>query len=1161
QPAVFYAKGASASFSAATDLYPVYSKTEQVFRRIISSSEFGAGTYAITSGTSSSSYIMVSGEYSSAKTIQKKCTISGDELQNVPAEARFVISAASDFTITDSTGNKLYLSSGIATAPSPSNFYQFNLSGTSQSFKFALKQYSTYGIVFFTNSKSNAFTITTLSDGNSHSLYLWKQTAKNTYKGYSALGVSVQSSVMPAPAARAASLRTSPADSLRRSASAERYTLAAALEPGRYLLVVNDGGSDKLMANRYARISFAPELERVTVSDNSINGAYTAYELSVEAGSGANAGMWSLRNNDGYLSVREGRLVFNENPSWWTWSSGHLSCTENAVAYQINLGDNYLTAASDGTPASVSFYLRTGTAQTLSYRLRYRNDQNELVAFSAQNYGPCVEDQSFEMTAGESYCLRAPELNGYTPETPLRQGIMPSHDLTVTVVYTKNTLQTIENVAAGNTLVSLYDDTGDEPFATVELPIGAALGSYMPEIHKEGCTVENWQTLDGASAYTPAQLNSLSVTAPLSLRVHYTAHFTQEYVIQLQAIYGPGSLDGKTHIYWYANNGTDKNNNGGARVMDLALTPYDDHVMIPRPEGTAASSPSYDTANRVFYEGVSGRDASDDAGVAGASPEIGLSFPGHRFVGWVKVDAEGSGTVGKAYEDLQNLNMNDPADVAKLDLIWHSDNGGYYTYKAATMLRDGSATNVEEDQVYADGGLVYQDMIAAYESVEYFYVFHSSTGELVAYNVADATDASGSFSLVDHVEPGYLYGGYYDAYGYIPAETMSSIISGFESSAASPSWANVADDSTDPGKRAYTTLFAGTTDDLSGKRTHVNENFATYDGHCRYTNGGNAALGRDPSDNSIVHYTPIWNRKEHAVTNVSGAAVRPSAGDVFYIKEVPSYYLTAKVFYTYDSNAENDLVDLWLVSMLDDNNYRDAGFYADLSENFDSIFSDGYIGRDTLASAFTLKTIGGPAVSVRPETFYSGTDTSCPINQGAGLLTVKHYQGTIEDLKQDEALTIISSWITPDGVLVTNNTTRWSLNRENDNEGLGKFNHLRGFNGQEKLFFNLNVSDKGTTWAIQSGETVYQQYALFTDGEDTALVELLPVPGKDKLYSCTVPAGFWQTVTLKNFAPDLAVTQSTASNQNSGACSFARFENKLASFDPTGASTACTWSF
>ena len=378
--------------------------------------------------------------------------------------------------------------------------------------------------------------------------------------------------------------------------------------------------------------------------------------------------------------------------------------------------------------------------------------------------------------------------------------------------------------AAEHTVV-LRDDKG-VAFTSFTVPHGGSLSTYMPStVAPEGYTVKSWTEADGTeyevssgngammSQAVPTRggfqtngFDSVTVTKNMDFTAEYEPHFTQTYEIQLRATYGPYSEDGKTHIYWYANNGTGKNNGGGARVMDTAVVPYESAVQIPVPSAatTPESVPGMLTENRVFYEGISGRGSSDvETGVVGEA-EVGLNYPGHIFLGWVKFDEENN-EIGEAHEELRTLNPNNPEDMAKLALIW---DGEKYTYNPDIMVPKGYVGGTSGDgpdaavnptrgpvangtenvtaTVKADSTFPYQKFVAAYAvQVDYFYVFHSATGVLERreLNYQDVDDGNGGtvrkatpVDLTTAVAPGHRYGGYYHTYGGVNTNKIDEVV-------------------------------------------------------------------------------------------------------------------------------------------------------------------------------------------------------------------------------------------------------------------------------------------------------------------------------------------------------------------------------------------------
>ena len=154
-----------------------------------------------------------------------------------------------------------------------------------------------------------------------------------------------------------------------------------------------------------------------------------------------------------------------------------------------------------------------------------------------------------------------------------------------------------------------------------------------------------------------------------------------------------------------------------------------------------------------------------------------------------------------------------------------------------------------------------------------FYVFHSSDGTVVDYQItsdADWRNEDGHFNIVNKVASGYLYGGYYYDYG---------------------------------GKGSY-----------AGDGKPVND-FQSYVGNQTFT-----VRDADGGERTVV----AWNA-DQADTKVAGTAITPVAGKTYYLKEVPNSYLNPAVYVVYDNLNDNKIVKLHLLSATDDKNYRGYG--------------------------------------------------------------------------------------------------------------------------------------------------------------------------------------------------------------------------------------------
>ena len=284
----------------------------------------------------------------------------------------------------------------------------------------------------------------------------------------------------------------------------------------------------------------------------------------------------------------------------------------------------------------------------------------------------------------------------------------------------------------------------------------------------EGNWIETSQTVSHGSAATPPTVpdpptgytfNSWdkkfnNVTSNLTVNAVYKQEATKKYVVTLRAVYGLKTTEAKTHINWYANNGGEANNGAGDRFQQNRID-INQSVAIPTP--TTWTAGTWEPSQTI-------------------QAPTGLSWPGHTFLGWARVDSE-TGTDAKAHPEF--------ATVDDCWLIWHEDanasGGGYYTVnleKDPEYEANGGTADKHEANVAADEMRPYHDMYAVWSS-HVFYVYHSSTGKLQAFSMPISTAGSGSmigtFDITNLVEPGYLYGGYYSTYGGVNMEALENV--------------------------------------------------------------------------------------------------------------------------------------------------------------------------------------------------------------------------------------------------------------------------------------------------------------------------------------------------------------------------------------------------
>ena len=420
-------------------------------------------------------------------------------------------------------------------------------------------------------------------------------------------------------------------------------------------------------------------------------------------------------------------------------------------------------------------------------------------------------------------------------------------------------------------------------------------------------------------------------------------------------------------------------------------------------------------------------------------------------------------------------------------------------------------------QFYADEGRPYHDMYAVWAPGN-FYIYHSATGKLEAVSyLAVKNSTSGSINLTNHVTPGYLYGGYYlddpdttkqnrlSGYGYITAAEMSQIVKNYETGASANAWASLDHAQPDDALAVHVVANAEI----------ANNNFRNYDGMARYVGGGfypytdkDGKIVRD-SNNKLVLTEPIWNSAFAGTAR--GTRLEPEAGKVYYLKEVPSTYLSSKVLYTYDTtSATNEIQDVWIVTLVDDNNYRRVGFKTVDGQDADAIQEIRTLtAAETVAKSFTLrpKTPANgptlPATKVTAKNFGFSKDE-------AGYVAVTRRTDLVNGGQPD--FTMLPGWVTFDGVQVCDNGMNWKY--VNDADADKQLTWARTFNGTEKMYFNLNAVSGWTENAVPQ-----KAYFFKGTGDNTvhAWADMQYID--NGIHYVTVPQGEWEYVILVRIDP------------------------------------------
>lgn len=150
----------------------------------------------------------------------------------------------------------------------------------------------------------------------------------------------------------------------------------------------------------------------------------------------------------------------------------------------------------------------------------------------------------------------------------------------------------------------------------------------------------------------------------------------------------------------------------------------------------------------------------------------------------------------------------------------------------------------------------------------YFYVYHSSNNQVEKVSITDPRVVDGKFDLTKEVSNGYLYGGYFKAYGQTTSTNDQIKALTYTDGKA-----------TDPNGTAYT-----------GKK------FAAWKEANAYLVNGKTSFA-------------------------------PKVNQVYYLKEVPNGYFRPRMIATYDKYKEtHPITNLYLFTAVDDANYNSVSF-------------------------------------------------------------------------------------------------------------------------------------------------------------------------------------------------------------------------------------------
>ena len=144
-----------------------------------------------------------------------------------------------------------------------------------------------------------------------------------------------------------------------------------------------------------------------------------------------------------------------------------------------------------------------------------------------------------------------------------------------------------------------------------------------------------------------------------------------------------------------------------------------------------------------------------------------------------------------------------------------------------------------------------------------------------------------------------------------------------------------------------------------------------------------------------------------------GTAITPEAGETYYIKEVPVYYLLNYYQLNYMKTDEQRLMSMYLISAIDDLNYKETGF---------TITQDNEKAK--VASSVTFKNAAtGNKVTLKANTVFR---TKGITGNGSEEDKLTYYDLTpnTKFFKADSSFSVKPYWITPDGITVNGVSSR-----------------------------------------------------------------------------------------------------------------------------------------
>lgn len=156
------------------------------------------------------------------------------------------------------------------------------------------------------------------------------------------------------------------------------------------------------------------------------------------------------------------------------------------------------------------------------------------------------------------------------------------------------------------------------------------------------------------------------------------------------------------------------------------------------------------------------------------------------------------------------------------------------------------------------------------------------------------------------------------------------------------------------------------------------------------------------------------------VTDICGKAFRPEADKTYYVKEVSTNYLNPKIYSVYNKKQNNKLKFVYLVTAIDDTNYRQVGFDIDsgAAKKEQEVKGDA-----TVYQSFVVDNSADDSYSKGASATYSLTKFFPKLT--TGYLNVQKYNSeAYTGLEPNTAFTMVPYYVTMDGVKVTGTVSR-----------------------------------------------------------------------------------------------------------------------------------------